>query len=135
MEGLHASHPAGGVHRSNRVLGGAEQVVDETGQKMKDEFLTFLETYICHIAQDNKSHPPCCRFHEDGPNAMPSGMPTSDMLTGTEPPQMTSEMPTYRQQLFEMKAEGTNTLYVDFNHLFRYNDVMANAIANGYYRY
>lgn len=47
MEGVqHASHmPSGGVHRSNRVLGGAEQVVDETGQRMKDEFLTFLETY------------------------------------------------------------------------------------------
>ena len=44
MEGVNQT-TAGGVHRSNRVLGGAEMVVDETGQKMKDEFLTFLETY------------------------------------------------------------------------------------------
>lgn len=57
------------------------------------------------------------------------------MLTGTEPPQISSDLPLYRQQLLEMKNEGTNTLYVDFNHLFRYNDVMANAIAGGYYRF
>lgn len=57
------------------------------------------------------------------------------MLTGTEPPAITGEQPTYVQQLHEMRNSGTNTLYVDFNHLFRYNDVMANAIANGYYRY
>lgn len=44
-------------------------------------------------------------------------------------------MPTYRQQLFEMRAEGTCTLYVDFNHLFRYNDVLANAIAGSFYRF
>lgn len=48
---------------------------------------------------------------------------------------MTADLPTYRQQLLEMKNDGTNTLYVDFNHLFRYNDVMANAVATGYYRY
>lgn len=39
--------PVGGAHRQNRILGGAEVVVDETGEKMKDEFLTFLETYCC----------------------------------------------------------------------------------------
>lgn len=66
---------------------------------------------------------------------MPSALPTSDMLTGTEPPAITADLPTYAQQLVEMRNEGTNTLFVDFNHLFRYNDVMANAIANGYYRF
>jgi len=66
---------------------------------------------------------------------MPSALPTSDMLTGTEPPAITGEQPTYLQQLLDMRNDGTNTLYVDFNHLFRYNDVMANAIANGYYRF
>lgn len=29
----------------NRILGGAEMVVDETGEKMREEFLNFLETY------------------------------------------------------------------------------------------
>lgn len=29
----------------NRVLGGAEIVVDETGERMREEFLNFLETY------------------------------------------------------------------------------------------
>ena len=74
------------------------------------------------------------RFREDVNSYMPSATPTSDMLTGTEPPAITADLPTYRQQLLEMRNEGLNTLYVDFNHLFRYNDVMANAIANGYYR-
>lgn len=37
----------GGVaqqQRMNRVLGGAELVVDETGERMREEFLNFLET-------------------------------------------------------------------------------------------
>lgn len=66
---------------------------------------------------------------------MPSATPTSDMLTGTEPPVITGDHATYVQQLHEMRSSGTNTLFVDFAHLFRYNDVMANAIANGYYRF
>lgn len=36
---------AEGMHRMNRILGGAETVVDETGERMKEEFLNFLETY------------------------------------------------------------------------------------------
>lgn len=40
---------AGGAHRMNRILGGAEMVVDETGGKMREEFLNFLETYIFHL--------------------------------------------------------------------------------------
>lgn len=40
-----ANGPAGGTHRMNRVLGGAEIVVDETGERMREEFLNFLETY------------------------------------------------------------------------------------------
>lgn len=34
-----------GTHRMNRILGGAEMVVDETGERMREEFLNFLETY------------------------------------------------------------------------------------------
>lgn len=46
--------PQGGAHRSNRVLGGSETVIDETGEKMKDEFLTFLESY------HPRDRPPVC---------------------------------------------------------------------------
>lgn len=68
------------------------------------------------------------------------------MLTGSEPPQFTgmnavhstaaaSSMSLYRHQLHEMRAEGANTLYVDFAHLFSYNDVLATAIATNFYRF
>lgn len=35
-----------GTHRMNRVLGGAEMIVDETGERMREEFSNFLETYL-----------------------------------------------------------------------------------------
>lgn len=38
-----------GTHRMNRILGGAEMVVDETGERMREEFLNFLETYWKHM--------------------------------------------------------------------------------------
>ena len=37
---------AASQQRMNRVLGGAELVIDETGEKMREEFLNFLETYL-----------------------------------------------------------------------------------------
>lgn len=37
---------AASQQRMNRVLGGAEMVIDETGEKMREEFLNFLETYL-----------------------------------------------------------------------------------------
>ena len=60
------------------------------------------------------------------------------MLTGSEPPPFTGasggDLPYYRQMLNEMRMEGLNTLYVDYRHLFRYNDVLATAISSNYYR-
>lgn len=101
----------------------AERVVDTTGEKIKEEFLEFLENYregnIASIGFGN----------------IFGNSATSQQLYESEPPQMTAELPLYRQQLYDMKDDGTNTLYVDFNHLFRYNDVLANAIATNYYRF
>jgi len=41
----------------------------------------------------------------------------------------------YHQQVLDMKSEGRTTLYVDWNDLYRFNDVLATAIAGNYYRY
>ncbi|PJF17226.1 DNA helicase [Paramicrosporidium saccamoebae] len=101
-----------GLHRPSAILGGVERAVDETGEKLREEFLSFLENY-----RDNGLR-----------------RPTSDTLT-SEPPSMTSDLPFYKQQLWEMRNEGTLTLYVDYNHLFRYNDVLANAITANFYRF
>lgn len=109
-----------GMHRGSVM--GAERVSDVTGEKLREEFLSFLENY-----------------RESQPGTFNHSPPVSDLayggLGGSEPPQMTAELPVYRQQLHEMRNEGTSTMYVDFNHLFRYNDVLANAIAANYYRF
>lgn len=114
VEGQQQNTMAGpGLHRPGAILGGVDRVVDETGEKLREEFLSFLE----HYREGNTST-----------------SPTSSQLA-SEPPQMTAELPFYRQQLLEMRNEGTSTLYVDYNHLFRYNDVLANAITGNFYRF
>lgn len=120
-EGAGMGGPAGvGLHRPAATLGNVERVADSTGEKLQEEFLAFLENYA-------------------EPGAQGTRTPTiaSDMrgFSDSEPPQMTADIPLYRQQLHEMRNEGTNTLYIDYNHLFRYNDVLANAIAYNYYRF
>lgn len=111
--------------RPSSVLGGAEKVIDETGEKIKEDFLTFLQR---------------CREHGNGQIGMISSTPTSEMLTmtaGSEPPQLgaADAMPLYVQQLHEMRNEGQTTLYVDFMHLMAYNDVLAMAILDSFYRF
>lgn len=108
---------AGAIHPS-ATLGGAERVVDETGEKLKEEFLLFLENY-----------------REAGAMSVRGTTIATSSFPDSEPPQMTADLPLYRQQLLEMRNEGANTLYVDYNHLFRYNDVLATAIASNYYRF
>ena len=49
-------------------------------------------------------------------------------------PPFSENNPLYRQQLSEIRNEGLNTIYVDFNHLYRFDDVLANAIADNFYR-
>lgn len=107
-----------GMHRPAAILGGVDRVVDTTGDKLREEFLTFLENY-----------------REPGGIRSPLNSELMSQQLGSEPPQMTADIPLYRQQLYEMRNGGTSTLYVDYNHLFRYNDVLANAIAANYYRF
>lgn len=89
-----------------------------------------------------------CRDLGNGTIGMISSTPTSEMLTTTgmsssEPPALTlnstavatNALPIYVQQLHEMRNEGQNTLYVDFTHVMRFNEVLATAILDSYYRY
>lgn len=110
------------------IIGGADRAIDETGEKLKEEFLTFLETYIKYF------HFFSFREGNNAPQHHQAALPTSEMLTGSEPPPLTGDLPYYRQMLNEMRMEGLNTLYVDYRHLFRYNDVLASAISSSYYR-
>lgn len=94
-------------------------MIDQTGERVKEDFSMFLERY------------------RDGPHAS-SGIPTSEMLTGSEAMSLGVsgvDLPLYLHQFNEMRNEGRSTLYVDFNHIYRYNDVLANAIADNYYRF
>lgn len=85
------------------------------------------------------------RFRLNDSSLQASVPATSDLLTcGSEPPQFTemnsnsganAAVSLYRHQLHEMRAEGANTLYIDFAHLFSYNDVLATAIATNFYRF
>jgi len=102
--------------RPTNVLGGAEPAVDGTGERIREEFLQFLETY-----------------HESDHNADVSQRWGSEIVS--EPPEMTGELPLYKQQLLLMRQEGTSTLYVDYGHLFRHNDVLAGAITASFYRF
>lgn len=122
----HLAVDAGGRGRGHyTALGGPERVIDETGDKIREDFLSFLQR---------------CRDAGNGSIAMLSSTPTSEMLTataGSEPPLLTlsEAMPIYVQQLHEMRSEGQTTLYVDFAHLMRYDEVLATAILENFYRY
>lgn len=108
--------PLPGHSRQANALGGVERVVDITGEKLKEEFLGFLEAYRESTGGNVHSELPLSTLGSDGfhPN---------------------NELPLYRQQLVDMRNEGTNTLYVDYNHLLRYNEVLAHAITSSYYRF
>ena len=114
--------------RPNYILGGIERQIDETSEKLRENFLAFLERY----RESSSSTDP------SGLTASSSTLGTSEMLLsttqGSEPPLFSENNPLYRQQLSEIRNEGLNTIYVDFNHLYRFDDVLANAIAENFYR-
>lgn len=111
--------------RPTSILGGAERLTDETGEKIREDFLSFLQ-----------------RCRDDGNSFVQSSQPTSEMLTATtfgssevNPPSLgVGEMPVYIQQLHEMRNDGQNTLFVDFGHVVRFNEVLATAIIENFYR-
>lgn len=116
-------------NRPNYILGGVERQIDETSEKLRENFLAFLERY-----RESSSN----SLSSTDPTASSSTLGTSEMLLsttqGSEPPLFSENNPLYRQQLSEIRNEGLNTIYVDFNHLYRFDDVLANAIADNFYR-
>lgn len=117
--------------RPNYILGGIERQVDETSEKLRENFLAFLERYRESSNSASSTDP-------SGLTPSSSTLGTSEMLLsttqGSEPPLFSENNPLYRQQLSEIRNEGLNTIYVDFNHLYRFDDVLANAIAENFYR-
>lgn len=109
-----------GPYRPSTMLGGVERVIDTTGERLKEEFLTFLECYR-EISLGSSRSP------------LSSELPTFDGMEA--PPQLSADLPFYRQKLLNMCEEGTSTMYVDYGHLARYNDVLANAIVANFYRF
>lgn len=122
------------ANRPNYILGGVERQVDETSEKLRENFLAFLERY----RESSSSSSLNSISSSNDPTASSSTLGTSEMLLsttqGSEPPLFSENNPLYRQQLSEIRNEGLNTIYVDFNHLYRFDDVLANAIAENFYR-
>lgn len=50
-------------------------------------------------------------------------------------PEQKSQHPTYVEQLYAMRDFGRLTLYVDFRHILQYDEVLADAINDQYYRF
>lgn len=122
------------ARRPNNVLGGGERAIDETGEKVKEDFLHFLS----HYREGGSSAvgvDPTSGFAVPNLTSITT-LPTSEMLTPSEGVYAASrEEPFYVNQLQDMRRDGHNTLFVDFTHIYRYNDVLANAIAESYYRF
>lgn len=106
--------------KPNEVLGGGEKVVDETGEKVKEDFLHFLN----HFSENRVNT-------GDENTSNRDEIATSELLDRST----NTEEVVYISQLNEMRKDGQNTLYVDFVHIYRYNEVLANAIAESYYRF
>ncbi|GME57152.1 putative DNA replication licensing factor mcm6 protein [Neofusicoccum parvum] len=97
----------GTVRRSAGPRQDVPRVVDVTGETLSQRFEEFLESYT----EDPAS----------------SGAPASSVQTTDK---------YYIAQINGMRLYSLSTLYVDFTHLMRHEDgVVANAIANEYYRF
>lgn len=124
----------GAGHRPSYVLGGVERQVDETSEKLRENFLAFLERYREHSSNLTGSSV----FSQEASSQAPSTIGTSEMLLsttqGSEPPLFSENHPLYRQQLAEIRSRGLNTIYVDFSHLCKFDHVLASAIQDNFYR-
>ncbi|OJJ81740.1 MCM DNA helicase complex subunit MCM6 [Aspergillus glaucus CBS 516.65] len=91
----------------NPYMPGPPPVTDLAGEKVQQAFVGFLESYIEEVSS---TAPP------------PSSARMSDKY--------------YIAQIYGMKRLGLSTLYVDFTHLTSLdNQILADAIANQYYRF
>ncbi|KAF2143843.1 uncharacterized protein K452DRAFT_268279 [Aplosporella prunicola CBS 121167] len=98
----------GTVRRSAGPRQDIPRVVDVTGETLSQRFEEFLEGYI----EDPAS----------------SGVPASSAVQTTDK--------YYIAQIHGLRLYGLSTLYVDFTHLMRHEEgVVANAVANEYYRF
>lgn len=126
--------PANSGHRANYILGGVERQVDETSEKLRENFLAFLERYREHSNNASASS----IFSQEASSQAPSTIGTSEMLLsttqGSEPPLFSENQPLYRQQLAEIRSRGLNTIYIDFSHLCKFDHVLASAIQDNFYR-
>jgi DNA replicative helicase MCM subunit Mcm2 (Cdc46/Mcm family) len=119
------------------ILGGANRVIDETGEKVKEDFLHFLN----HFREDSgHTNVPTSQGDFAIPHNLTSmtSFPTSEMLTPSDldaPSTSATSPPYYVTQLHDMRRDGHNTVFVDFSHVYHYNDVLASAIADSYYRF
>ncbi|CEH16397.1 dna unwinding-related protein [Ceraceosorus bombacis] len=82
----------------------APPVTDETGERVREGFADFLETYVDNTLADVTP------------------------INGQQPP-------TYVEQLFALKDYNRTTLFVDFTHVLRHEEVLAKAISDQYYRF
>lgn len=173
FEDDHRSSSSSNHLRNQSILGGVDRITDTTGERLREEFLLFLENYIepsrmaggsADIPSSSlaNSHNRAFQSSSQGitlssdapfnPDADSSAIYSDDpslqsppppMFNQTETPRRRTEnsknnntiLPLYRQQLIQMRNQGTNTLYVDYNHLFQHNDVLATAISSNFYRF
>ena len=92
-----------------RVMQNAEEippVVDEVGERVREGFAQFLESFV------------------DQPL---SGSPDPDGERVQDP--------VYIDQIYALRDYGRTTLFVDFSHVLRQDDVLARAISDQYYRF
>jgi DNA replicative helicase MCM subunit Mcm2 (Cdc46/Mcm family) len=118
-----------------------ERIVDPVAQKVKEDFLHFLQ----HFREDREYHAPGADPTGQSQliGAVSSSMPfpTSDLLTPLEasprarPGGLGDAVAHYVQLVHNLINDHGLTLYVDFSHLLRNNHVLANAIVDNFYRF
>lgn len=81
-------------------------VVDEVGERVREGFAQFLESFV------------------DQPL---SGSP--------DPNGEKSQDPVYIDQIYALRDYNRTTLFVDFSHILRHDEVLARAISDQYYRF
>lgn len=109
-----------------------DKVIDGTAEKIRDFFLSFLEKYKENTNSQYLNSQP-----EDSisPSFLSDATPSLLYASHTLPDHSDIPNAYYRRQIVGMKHDGQNTLYIDFGHVYQFNDVLANAIAEEYYRF
>lgn len=125
-----------------------EKAKDHTAIRVKEYFFQFLEKFdeistVSDSAVMRNTPLSSLSAHHATPSSainLPSSMGISSDLSSSigDPPTPSGSaphVPFYLRQLGVMKNESKRTLFVNFAHLTSYNDVLARAIMEGYYRY